>query len=354
MRPWNTINIPYDVTFDQLKEHFGVTKSVSANNKKIIVDSEGYPIKNSGLEGVDATTGEVATTAEDLLPTLSTLTHVKQEIKYTEGRTTDGMVTLMFSEDLAEKSKNGTVYNWSISADKPEGQPYSGNYVVNTDNKIMLADYPYHIKPFVPLGAGDIRVYINNELKSAKVTASTANAPAEWKVDAILSETGTGKDNLKTNEVQDFKYQFKGNYTPITYNGEEMYCAYVPKYSYFLWVPVTGESLWYRYEPSWGEWNSPLPQYSAIIFKANDSGEPAYDLLVTEEGGSLAPRFGIAFGGNMDDEATGISELNNESRTNVMNGRVYNMRGEVVSESGSTAGLAKGIYIINGKKVAIK
>lgn len=351
MRPWNTINIPYDVTFDQLKKFFGVTKSVSANNKKIIVNSEGYPIKNSGLAGVDATTGEVATNAEDLLPTLSTLTHVKQEIKYTEGSATDGMVTLMFSEDLAEKSKNGTVYNWSISADKPEGQPYSGNYVVNNDNKIMLADYPYHIKPFVPLGAGDIRVYINNELKSAGVTASTANAPAEWKVNAILSETG--KEGAKTNEVQAFKYQFKGNYKPITYNGKEMNCEYVPKYSYFLWVPVTGESLWYRYEPSWGDWKSPLPQYSAIIFKDNGNGDPAYDLLVTEEG-SLAPRFGIAFGGDIDDETTGISELNNESRTNVMNGRVYNMRGEVVSESGSTAGLAKGIYIINGKKVAIK
>lgn len=353
MRPWNTINIPYDVTFDQLKEFFGVTKPASANNKKIIVNSEGYPIKNSGLAGVDATTGELATTAADLLPTLSTLTHVKQAINYTEGRATDGMVTLMFSEDLAEKSKNETVYNWSITAEKPEGQAFSGNYVVNTDNKIMLADHPYHIKPFVPLGAGDIRVYINNELKSAGVTASATNAPAEWKVDAILSETGTGKDNLKTNVVQDFQYQFKGNYTPITYDDKGMHCAYVPKYSYFLWVPVTGESLWYRYEPSWGDWKSPLPQYSAIIFKDNGNGDPAYDLLVTEEG-SLAPRFGIAFGGDIDDETTGISELNNESRTNVMNGRVYNMRGEVVSESGSTAGLAKGIYIINGKKVAIK
>lgn len=350
MRPWNTINIPYDVTFDQLKEFFGVTKSVSANNKKIIVDSEGYPIQNSGIEGVNAITGEVAVDAADILPTLSTLTHVKQAINYNDGVATDGMITLVFTEDLANKSKDGIVYNWSISADKPTNQPYSGNYVVNNDNKIMLADNPYHIKSFVPLGAGDIRVYVINELKSDGATASSAGA-AEWKVDAILSETG--KESPKTNEVQTYKYQFKGNYTPITYDGEDMHCAYVPKYSYFLWVPTSGESLWYRYEPSWGEWRSPLPQYSAVIFKDNGSGEPAYDLLVTEEG-SLAPKFSIAFGDDVDNNATGIQKAFIENRTNSITGRIYNMRGEVVSESGSTTGLAKGIYIINGKKVAIK
>ena len=48
--------------------------------------------------------------------------------------------------------------------------------------------------------------------------------------------------------------------------------------------------------------------------------------------------------------ATGIDQL--ETVKEALQGKVYNLNGQLVGDS--TEGLAKGVYIVNGKKVIIK
>ena len=58
----------------------------------------------------------------------------------------------------------------------------------------------------------------------------------------------------------------------------------------------------------------------------------------------------------VQEETTAIEGLQNSVFGSIRknSGKVYNLGGQVVSSNGSTAGLAKGIYIVNGKKVVVK
>lgn len=57
-----------------------------------------------------------------------------------------------------------------------------------------------------------------------------------------------------------------------------------------------------------------------------------------------------------DDNITGIDGLFEDGIAPTQNydGKVYNLKGQVVSNQGSTQGLTKGIYIVKGKKVVVK
>lgn len=55
-----------------------------------------------------------------------------------------------------------------------------------------------------------------------------------------------------------------------------------------------------------------------------------------------------------DQEATGINDINAGSDVNINNGAVYSINGVRVIANGSLEGLAKGLYIINGKKYVVK
>lgn len=377
-KPWNTICIPYNVTYENLIKMYGVTKSTSENSKKIIVDSEGYPLENSGLDGVDASTGEVATNAETLLPTVSTLTSVNRKVTYQKNKSgvyvlengvyvkktaeelktvdpsnryvaSTGLITLQFTEGMVTKAaEDGKVYNWKVNSDYAwtpgSVSSETGEWEENADNIIMKAGYPYHLKVFVPLGTENIRIYALNELESAGVTA-TASAPNnEW----IVPTTGNaGGDELK--------YKFKGYYDVSAS------AVALPMHSYFLWVPKSGESLWYRYEQSWGEaWgqNNPIASYAALIGLIGEDGTwPEYDLMLTDKtsGAQAKGMLVVDFGDGNESEATGISGVQFDAEeTGISTGKVYNMNGQVVSESGSLQGLGKGIYIINGKKYIVK
>ena len=50
---------------------------------------------------------------------------------------------------------------------------------------------------------------------------------------------------------------------------------------------------------------------------------------------------------------TGIADMNKGIVENVPTG-IYNLKGQLVRSNMSTEGLAKGLYLINGKKVVIK
>lgn len=132
----------------------------------------------------------------------------------------------------------------------------------------------------------------------------------------------------------------------------------IPMYSYFLWVPKSGESLWYRYEQSWGAtWgqNNPIASYAALIgLIGEDDTWPEYDLMLTDKtsGAQAKGMLVVDFGDGSETEATGISDVQVDAED--ATGRVYNMNGQVVSETGSLQGLGKGIYIINGKKYIVK
>lgn len=75
----------------------------------------------------------------------------------------------------------------------------------------------------------------------------------------------------------------------------------------------------------------------------------------TGSGVSHAKKMTISIDG-VEDEVTSIEGLPAATffGTQKNNGRVYNLGGQVVGVKGSTSGLAKGIYIVNGKKVVVK
>lgn len=376
-KPWNTICIPYNVTYDQLIDMYGVTKSVSANNKKIIVNSEGYPIAYAA-EGVDEH-GELSTTAETLLPTVSTLTSVNRKVTYKKSKTGEyvlqsdgtykkmtaeqlksvdpdkryvagnGLITLQFTEGMVTKAaEDGKVYNWKVNSDYAwtpgSVSSQTGEWEENADGIIMKAGYPYHLKVYVPLGTENIRTYAMNELEAAGATESAQQPYNEW----IVPTTGnSGGDELK--------YKFKGYYDLSAS------AVALPMHSYFLWVPKSGESLWYRYEQSWGAaWgqNNPIASYAALIGLIGEDGTwPEYDLMLTDKtsGAQAKGMLVVDFGDGSETEATGIEDVQIDAEdTGISTGKVYNMNGQVVSETGSLQGLGKGIYIINGKKYIVK
>ena len=78
----------------------------------------------------------------------------------------------------------------------------------------------------------------------------------------------------------------------------------------------------------------------------NDDTDSAYDSTL---GGKL-DNYQSSFVGFFDGETTGINAINGEGFT--VNGSVYNLAGQRVANGQKPT--AKGLYIINGKKVAIK
>ena len=378
-RPWNSICLPYDVSWDNMLDMYAVTKSGSENNKKIIVDSEGFPLKNSDLAGVDATTGEVATDAETLLPTISTLTSVKRHISYVKDakgeyvlnektghyehkkadelkniaadkryKTDGGKITLQFTEGMVKKSaEDEKVYNWQINSDyqwsAESASSQTGDYVENTDKVIMKAGYPYLQKVFVPLGTDNVKTYAINKLKAAKVEIGATEPYDGWVVPTVGNSGG-----------DDLDYKFKG-YFDVSEDAPA-----TPMYCYFIWTPKSGESLWYRYDQSWGEaWGQTnrAASYSAIIGLIGENNTwPEYDLMLTDKnsGAQAKAVFGISF----EEEGTETTAIRDVLESNDMfgetSGRVYNMNGQVVNENGSLKGLGKGLYILNGKKYIVK
>ena len=374
-KPWNTMCIPYNMTYEQMVGMYAVTHSVSATNKKIIVDAEGYPIANAA-DGVDEN-GEVATDAATLLPTVSTLTSVKRNVTYKQDnlgeyviengvyvkktaeelanidvknryKANGGMITLQFTEGMVTKAatdEDGKVYNWKINGSYTWSSSATnvGEWEENTDKYIMKAGYPYHLKVFVPLGTENIRTYAMNELQSAGVSTTNEAPNNEW----IVPTTGNAGGG-------DLKYKFKGYYDVSAST------VALPMYSYFLWVPKTGESLWYRYEQSWGEaWgqNNPIASYAAIIGLIGENNTwPEYDLMLTDKNSGAQAKgvLMVDFGDDSETETTGISDVQADMQGFATAGKVYNMSGQVVSETGSLQSLGKGIYVINGKKYIVK
>ena len=78
----------------------------------------------------------------------------------------------------------------------------------------------------------------------------------------------------------------------------------------------------------------------------NDDTDSAYDTTLA----SMLDNYQSSFVGFFDGETTGINAINGEGFT--VNGSVYNLAGQRVANGQKPT--AKGLYIINGKKVAIK
>ena len=70
--------------------------------------------------------------------------------------------------------------------------------------------------------------------------------------------------------------------------------------------------------------------------------------------GTFSKLTGLSINGVEDGTTTDIgSILTDAENANVMNGNVYNLNGQIVSRNG-IEGLAKGIYVTNGKKIIVK
>ena len=356
---WYTICIPYDVTYNQFVEMFGVDAH-SETSISTLVNSQGFPIKNNSTYNTDAE--GIYQGTEKLLPKLSTLTHVTRTLN-TSGSTKSGQVTLYFTQDLVAMSTNtegegstNKVYKWQLNETSTE----LGDYAVvgdGGDQIIMEANKPYHICPYVPLaynsGAG-MKSYTINYLKENNVSRSNAGVSA-WVVPVTsVSETET----LKNAKNGFNTYQFIGTYEDN---------ANLPVYSYFLYIIKSGtedgtdtsSSLWYRYLSDWdggtpGSWGfGQWAKYSAIIQGVHESDGTNHSDLIRDNNNEIVQSpFLVIDSFSNDSETTGISYISNTN--NINPNKVYNLNGQVVNLDGKLNTLPKGVYIMNGKKIFVK
>ncbi len=149
---------------------------------------------------------------------------------------------------------------------------------------------------------------------------------------------GVHIQNVPTEEIcdegGDYDYKFVGGYTPMT----------VTNGSYYI---GNKDGLWHKLNNTNG---------------STLNGSRAYLQLVSG-GNARALTLNIAsFNGEDDDTTTGIAAIESNGNdldgvydnTNKFDGNIYNLQGQLVRKHAKNLnGLAKGVYIINGKKVVI-
>lgn len=210
----------------------------------------------------------------------------------------------------------------------------------------IAANTPYIIKPTI----GEPE-YTSPTIKAAKVTygsdGTTTTTETELtkyytihktfysnsaSSDGRFPETvsgATGKEDANDDTVN---LLFKGTYIKKS--------KQVPAGSYNFYASASDA------EGSTGEWKYSTNAVSSRAFRAwlerVDASTPA------KEG------FKISFDG-IDDTATAIDGVTYGEKTKAADGRVYNILGQVVaSDASQLSTLAKGLYIVGGKKVYVK
>ncbi len=161
--------------------------------------------------------------------------------------------------------------------------------------------------------------------------------------------------------MPDYIYRFVGSFdNPYGENGTVTKA--VPMWSYFLYSTDENNvnNQWYKYVDSWGDWTSAWVQYGALIGRVINKGTanevfPFKDLIYDYDKGNktvLNTNIGMSF---EEGETTIIKGIASDGRLIFApSGNVYNVSGQLVRTDGSLEGLAKGIYVINGKKYVVK
>ena len=349
-----TICLPFDLTYKQLMEIFGAPAGAKVQT-----------LKN----------GEITASGTGYEPLVSTLYRVTRNYDTRQ-------ITLHFAENLMTKAHETGLCWWNTDTEDYD-QAEKG-----TDGSpiVMRAGYPYLIVPVVPkdiyeTAAKDIRAYakLQFEARGYEIgTGDEAKVPyQDWRVWAY-KKSGKTEEHETYGENGKYTYLFLGTYDPM---------GRIPDYSYFMaYNSKKSYNTWYRnvwgdaYKGQWNG-NSALiganPQLNTneteIPVQAKSAKKSAmmdvstrtsylFNFIPQEDpfvinGQVQRASYLMAFDDTSNEQTTGISTLDGEPETLNADNCIYTLDGRKVTAGNhdlSPDGLAKGIYIINGKKVVIR
>jgi len=330
-----TLCFPYDLTREELINLIGVPAGNTLN---------GEPVSENGV-----------------LPEVYTLKSViRNQVSH--------RVDLGFSKELMQiadetgKDITITTETWDYATSDLK----TNNNKKGTDKRIFLkGGYPYLVKPYVLADVsltgknlGEYMLSISNltpaDLGYKQDNISVPYIQGVWSKDEKGNKL-TWKD--AENKSHNYYYYFQG-----TYIRQDL-----PQYAYYLGAK-SGQRAWFYNTTGTRKWN----QFSAVIGGKCDEESVVYIGLNKGDSadGITTPSVMMrndddAFENNEVkvnflfededgfDEVVAIESINGEAVNGApLQGDVYNMTGQYVGNT--VEGLAKGLYIINGKKILVK
>ncbi len=371
--PWYTFCIPFNMTLDELSKYLGVPSTASAN--------------------------------AGAMPEVRTLKAVKRN-------TESNHVDIIISKNLVAAQKDMVTYGQETGENMFNEAEYVAISVQKDGEDVYLkGGYPYFVKGWIPEGVDLKNDWGNNlgsyvlakagfqkddlgnviiidasatEVADANVTATkmyageTENFIAmphfNHTVDAQALEGdnvyfyGAGQRTLATGVEEDlpYLYNFMGNFEQEDYATSEDKA--MPQYSYYMasgkiyrYKTVKSNYIWKPYICMIGHGgvgsvyqkviSNVVTYHSAYADVADDQKWGADEYGTGESAG--AGTYSLIFDEDdiVDGGATEITNLNGVDIVPV-SGPVYNLNGQYMGTSLNK--LAKGVYVVNGKKFVVK
>lgn len=372
---WYTICLPFDMNIDDVVKVFGIDATNTVATYKPFGSQTTITVEK-GMK---------------VYPNICTLTDVTRNVS-------NKNITLMFSpnrctatEDVEVVDNQTMAKQWNVrKADDAK------KYNVDDNGKriIIRAGYPYLIKGYYPVAVTEEQkqalkgVDTSTPAEYAKAVFDHApfsaedrdfeSVPGHVGEGAKLPYTGwtlnarDGKGNIfDMNDENAFQYTFIGSYTDIV----------IPRYTYFVSKSKSqGRNIWFyeSWEPGVGgaplvtwprnhcvvapfEGRSSEVYYDEATIKENDEDVHfAWNLRFNNvddairQGVQAAVRPTVAFA-FYNGYVSSIINVEDDGRlVSAPYGDIYNVSGQKVAEEGRYEGLAKGIYIVKGKKYVVK
>ncbi len=341
---WYTLCLPYDMTAAEVVEAMGAPAGSTFDNTK------GYN-HHSEL---------------GYFPRVYSLRTVKRDYPH---------INLTFSYELMAKTAAGQTLSFdneqgTINYDTP-----SEMYKKKGEVVYLRGGYPYMVRPLVPANnpnviGNNLGEYILRNMNfdaddlgnkySVKAGQEIAMPIINQKILALDKNdqpvifSSTDDDNLDT----DYYYYFQG-----TYADEEMPEAYY--LSGGSWKRQRNDSPKQTWEGFTAIIGGKADKATGSVYKTDNpnpktfSGITSYYVSLTSKNddftkvGDNRVKYQFLFEGEEGfDEAVAIDKIDGKDINAVTEGNVYNMAGQLVGSS--LDGLAKGLYIQNGKKVMVK
>lgn len=208
--------------------------------------------------------------------------------------------------------------------------------VDDTDNQVTLC---FNDEQFAKANDGDtvLQAHTPYMIKAPKVSESVFLQDYEIEEGDAIPHTVDVESEPGISTYALYDYYFIGNYMPGILMPQ--YCYFYSKQGNFRFQGGTT-----------GKWNP----YTAIVMTVN--GEEDYETFFKESasGASTVNRIRTVIGAD-GGEATAIKNVTviADGELAFTNANIYDLRGTLVSDHG-TDGLAKGIYVVGGKKVFVK
>ena len=375
--PWYSFCIPFDMTLDELNKYLGVPSTAASNGGA-----------QPDVRTISAVKRNTSSRHTDIVISKNLVKNKKHDI-VTYGAT-DNVYRAAEYVDITTKKDGEDVYlkggyPYFVKGWVPEGTDLS-KYNNN------LGQYVLAIANFKTEDLGNVividpeatEVSEDNVLRTQHYVAGMQNFIAmpyfNHTVDAYstVDQVYYGeRTTLPTGITEDvpYLYNFMGNYEPEDFATAE--AKEMPQYSYYmagqnLDDPTSGKIYRYKTKKSGYLWKpyicmiglngegsvyqkviSEVVTYHSAYDKVADDNKWGAKEFATEGDESQAGTFSIVFdeddipGGDVDK----IININGVEM-NVTVNAIYNLNGQYVGNSLNN--LAKGVYVVNGKKIVVK